>query len=468
MQAKEERRRRVALWLACFAICLVPVFCGLGFLGAQASESREVDTFKAVAQVVYNKCMACHSEEQKLPFYATLPGISQVALTDYNKAQRAVDLEAEVVEADSRMPLNESLLAKMEWVVLYNAMPPATYRAVHWGSRLTQNEQQLILEWVKESRVHHYATGFADSAHANEPLQPLPDIVMHDPEKAALGRVLFSDKRLSDDGTLACISCHDLVKAGTDNQRFVKGVRGHKGSVNVPTIFNVVFHSRQFWDGRAASLLDQVNGPAFNAAELGNKSWDSIIERLSQDTALTERFIVAYPDGWTGGNITHALAEYEKTLITPHSHFDRWLKGEENALTENEKEGYALFKAYKCASCHVGAAVGGQTFEYMGRQKNYFKDRGPALASDVGLMAYTQDPEDKHKFKVPALRNVELTGPYFHDGTVTTLDEAVKKMGVYLTGLYIPEFNRAKIVAFLRTLTGEHEGKKLTGLITPM
>ena len=188
-----------------------------------------------------------------------------------------------------------------------------------------------------------------------------------------------------------------------------------------------------------------------------------ICAKLAQDPELTAAFTVVYPDGWNGKNVTDAIAEYEKTLITPNSRFDKWLKGDDKALTAQEIEGYQRFKMYRCSSCHVGKSVGGQSFEYMDLKKAYFEDRGNPLGSDEGLKGFTGKAEDLHRFKVPNLRNVELTAPYLHDGTVTTLDEAVRIMGVYLSGMDIPKGDRDLIVGFLRTLTGEWNGKPLAG-----
>jgi cytochrome c peroxidase len=180
---------------------------------------------------------------------------------------------------------------------------------------------------------------------------------------------------------------------------------------------------------------------------------------------LTAEMTALYPDGWSAANITNAIGEYEKTLITPNSRFDKWLKGDAKALSVDEQRGYERFKAYRCASCHVGKSMGGQSFEFMDLKKDYFADRGQPLGSDKGLFGFTKDKNDMHKFKVPTLRNVELTAPYLHDGTVTSLDEAVRIMGIYLAGFDIPQQDRKLIVSYLRTLTGEFEGKPLTGQV---
>ncbi len=423
--------------------------------------------FSVVSGLVRDKCMACHTKDYDLPFYASVPGIKQIIEKDYRAGLRAMDLNEEFGEKTVNKPVSEPTLAKMEWVMLNETMPPAKFTAVHWGSRLSSDDRKAILEWVKVARASHYATGLAAGERSNEPVQPLPESVPTNAEKVALGKILFNDKRLSGDNTLACASCHQLDKGGTDNKRFSEGVRKQFGDVNAPTVFNAAFNTRQFWDGRAADLAEQAGGPPMNPIEMDSKDWPQIIGKLSQDAPLTAEFTAAYPDGWTGDNIMNAIAEYEKTLITPHSRFDKWLRGDDKAITKAEAEGYQRFKAYRCASCHVGKSMGGQSFEYMNLKDEYFIQRGNPLGSDAGLKNFTKKDDDLHKFKVPTLRNIELTAPYMHDGTVTTLDESVRIMGVYLSGMDIPKNDRDLIVAFLRTLTGEYEGKKLEGQVTP-
>ncbi len=419
--------------------------------------------FKQVSEVVRDKCMACHSRDYDLPFYAKVPGIKQMIEKDFRDGLRAMDLNVELVDAAKDAPVGEATIAKMEWVVLNETMPPAKFTAVHWGSRLNAEDRKAIMEWTASTRAAHYATDAA-SSRANEPLQPLPESLPTDARKVALGERLFNDKRLSADNTLACSGCHAEDKAGTDNRRFAEGIRKQFGDINAPTTFNAVFNTRQFWDGRAANLQEQAGGPPLNPIEMGSKDWNEIIAKLAVDPDLTAAYAALYPGGWTAAGITDAIAEYEKTLITPNSRFDKWLKGDDKALTQAELDGYQRFKAYRCSSCHVGRAVGGQSFEYMDLKADYFKDRGNPLNSDVGLKGFTKKPEDQHRFKVPTLRNVELTAPYLHDGTVTTLDDAVRIMGTYLSGMPIPEGDRALIVSFLRTLTGEYKGKPLTGV----
>lgn len=423
----------------------------------------QMQKFSQVSEIVVDKCMACHTRDYDLPFYAKIPGIKEIIEKDFTDGIRAMDLRQELVDVNVDKPVGESTLAKMEWVITNDTMPPAKFTAVHWGSKVSSKDKEIILNWVKETRAAHYATGLAAPKHANEPLQPLPDSLPVNAEKVALGEKLFNDKRLSSDNTVSCESCHAYDKAGTDNKRFSEGVRQQLGDINAPTVYNAVFNVKQFWNGRAADLQEQAGGPPLNPIEMASQNWDEITAKLSQDPELTAQFTAVYKDGWSGENITNAIAEYEKTLITPNSRFDKWLKGDDSALTAREIEGYQKFKQYRCSSCHVGQSVGGQSFEYMNLKADYFTHRGNPLNSDIGLKAFTNNPNDLYKFKVPNLRNIELTAPYLHDGTVDTLDEAVRIMGVYLSGLEVPQSDRDLIVEFMRTLTGEFQGKPLTG-----
>lgn len=433
--------------------------------GQAMAAEPDIGKFVKVKDTVHDKCMVCHTRGLDLPFYAKVPGIRQMIEKDYRDGLRAMDLGLEIVGKNASKPVGETVLAKMEYVITNDTMPPAKFAVVHWGSRLSDADKKNILDWVKENRKAHYATDAAEK-FANEPVQPLPLSLNVDQKKAALGDKLFNDKRLSTDSSLSCAGCHDPAKGGTDNRRFSLGVKKdgkeQEGGVNAPTTFNAAFNLAQFWDGRAADLQGQAGGPPLNPVEMGSKDWNEIIGRLSADADLTAEIKAVYPDGWTDKNITNAIAEYEKTLISPNSRFDKWLRGTEGAITSVEAEGYKLFKNYRCASCHVGKSLGGQSYEFLDLKKDYFAERKrQALDSDKGRAAETKNDDDLHRFKVPNLRNIELTYPYMHDGTVETLDEAVQIMGDYCSGMPVPEGHRKLIVSFLRTLTGEHH--KLSG-----
>lgn len=286
-------------------------------------------------------------------------------------------------------------------------------------------------------------------------ITPIPETVDLDQSKVRLGRSLFHDTRLSGDNSISCSSCHDLRHAGQDGKAVSKGIKGLTGDVNSPTVFNSGFSFRQFWDGRAASLEDQIDGPTHNQVEMGS-NWSEITAKLRQDQRLVEQFNAIWDDGITALNIKQAIAEFERSLITPNSPFDRYLKGDVSSLTEKEIKGWQLFRDLGCISCHQGIGIGNNMYANLGVMGDYFADRGRPIAdSDLGRYNVTRDKNDRHVFKVPGLRNVALTAPYFHDGSISTLDDAVRTMARYQLGISLTPQQLDYLVAFLTSLTGE-------------
>ncbi len=422
-----------------------------------------LEKFAEVRDIVREKCMGCHTRDYDLPFYAKLPGIRSIIEKDYKDGFRAMNLNAEFEPEVISGPVSEATLAKVEWGVANDAMPPARFCAIYLASRISAKEKQTMLNWVRATREAHYATGTAAKSRANEPLQPLPEIIPVNLRKAELGQKLFNDKRLTGDESVSCASCHIPERAFSDNQRFPSDTRKQTGEVNTPTLLNAVFNMRQFYNGRALEPCDITTTPPFAPASMAGRDWEKIASRFNNDEELRMEFDAVYSEGFSGKAIASAILEYEKTLITPGGRFDQWLKGKDEVLSDVELEGYQRFKTHKCVTCHMGKSVGGQSFEYMDLKGGYFSDRGFPLGSDEGLKSFTGKLEDRHKFKVPNLRNVELTWPYMHDGTVVTLDEAVRVMGVYLCGTEISDTDRGLITAFLRTLTGTFRGAAVEG-----
>lgn len=294
----------------------------------------------------------------------------------------------------------------------------------------------------------------------NEPISPIPASVVLDDKKVALGRRLFHDKRLSRNNTVACVNCHALELGGTDRSARSVGIDGQKGVINAPSVFNSGFNFRQFWDGRAASLEEQVSGPVNNPLELGS-NWLEVAGKLKADAGYAADFGKLYRDGVQPANIRDAIATFERSLITPNSRFDKYLRGNQSAITASEKEGYRLFKNYGCVTCHQGVNIGGNMYEKFGAMGDYFKERGNITQADLGRFNITGQEEHRHEFKVPSLRNVALTPPYFHDASAQTLEQAIRIMGKYQLGVEIAAHDNALIEAFLRTLTGEYNGKPL-------
>ena len=297
-------------------------------------------------------------------------------------------------------------------------------------------------------------TVLAAGVQAEEPILPIPQQVDVDPGKAALGRDLFHDPILSKDNTISCASCHDLASGGDDGRKVSVGVDDQPGMVNAPTVFNVAMNFKQFWDGRADTLLDQIDGPVQSPIEMGSV-WPEVVARLYRDDEYRNRFEGLYADGINRHNIKHAIAEFMKSLTTPNSRFDRWLGGDKTALNEQELRGYELFKDYGCASCHQGANVGGNMFQVFGVLNDYFKKRGDITEADLGRYAITGNDEDRHAFKVPSLRLAALTAPYLHDGTAATLRDAVDAMFEFQLGREAPDRDKEAIMAFIKTLVGE-------------
>jgi cytochrome c peroxidase len=298
----------------------------------------------------------------------------------------------------------------------------------------------------------------AHAVRLSEPIVPLPATLNVNAARADIGRRMFHDVRLSVNGRVSCASCHNVTAGGADSRPRSVGFGGEKTGVNAPTVFNAAFNFVQFWNGRAASLEAQIDGVVQNPVEMGSK-WNDVVAMVSRDRLYGPAFTAAYSDGVTKANIQNAIASYERTLITPSSRFDRYLLGEAGAITAEEKKGYAKFKQYGCIACHQGVNVGGNMFQKFGVMADYFAQRGNPSKADLGRFLVTGEEDDKHVFKVPSLRNVALTAPYFHDASAPTLEAAVDIMFRYQLGRIANAQDKGEIVAFLKTLNGKVAGK---------
>lgn len=292
----------------------------------------------------------------------------------------------------------------------------------------------------------------------DEPIRPIPQQIALPEQKVELGEKLFHDPQLSHNNTISCASCHNLNTGGADRRTRSVGINGAEGVINTPTVFNSGFNFKQFWDGRAETLEDQIDGPIQSPHEMGSH-WAEIIDKLSQSPYYVSTFQALYPEGIQIYTIKDAIATFERSLYTPNARFDQFLCGDNNALTPEEKAGYSLFKTYGCISCHQGINIGGNMFQKFGIMGDYFAERRTLTQADLGRFNVTQEKRDRHVFKVPSLRNIALTPPYFHDGSAERLEDAVIAMAKYQLGRQLSTKEVDLIVKFLQTLTGEYKRK---------
>jgi cytochrome c peroxidase len=286
----------------------------------------------------------------------------------------------------------------------------------------------------------------ADSAALpeDEPITPIPEPPAADPRKIAIGRDLFDDPRLSHDGTRACVSCHDTRSNGATGARFDKAPDGTPLPFNTITVFNAALNFRLNWEGDVRTLEAKVEN-SLDDPKIMATSFPEILGRLNGDQRLVHEFFDAYGHPPNQPSVVDAIAVYERSLVTPGSRFDLWLRGKRSALSSEELKGYETFKSFGCVSCHQGVNVGGNLFERRG----------------IFHPLSTVKPEI---LRVPSLRNVAATAPYFHDGSASTLGDAVRKMGKSQLGRTLAQDQVDAIVAFLKTLTGTYHGKSVAAM----
>lgn len=304
-------------------------------------------------------------------------------------------------------------------------------------------QPQTIKRVVITNTQYHYAPDIVKGA-----IQPIPNQIEFDEQWARLGKALFNSTLLSRNNTISCASCHLINFGGDDGFPVSTGVDNQIGERNSPTVLNAVFNFRQFWDGRSRNLADQVSGPVHNPFEMGS-NWEEVIYKLEREPEFKRAFFELSPDGVTVENIIKAITVFEETLITPNAPIDRYLTGDKEALTAQQLRGYNKFIQFGCVTCHQGRNIGGNLYQKLGRI-----DKVPAkLLNDVGLFALTQKPNDRYVFKVPSLRNVAETSPYFHNGSVNTLREAVVIMAQAQLGIVLSQEDIDDLVALLQAFS---------------
>jgi cytochrome c peroxidase len=304
------------------------------------------------------------------------------------------------------------------------------------------------------------AMGTWAAADSNEPVTPIQPVERLDAAKVELGRKLFHDVRLSHGDVVACATCHRLETGGDDGQVRSRGADGRPLDFNTPTIFNVAISFRLNWRGNFRTLEEQNESVLLNP-RIMNTTWAELLAKLRGDRDYSKSFLAVYGGAPTAGNVLNALATFQRSLLTPNSRFDRRLRGDHTAISPEEERGYQLFKSYGCVACHQGVNLGGNLFQRFGVFHDPFAQREFTTESDLGRFSVTGVEGDKHVFRVPSLRNVAVTAPYFHNGEVASLMQAVEIMAQSQLGRELPAEDIDRIVQFLHTLTGEYQGRSL-------
>ncbi len=294
----------------------------------------------------------------------------------------------------------------------------------------------------------------AATVRRSEPISPIVPFEGLDSNVVDLGRRLFHDSALSGNGKLSCASCHDPNTGGADGKVLSPGVNGRVTRRNTPTVFNAGYNFVQYWDGRAESLEEQLDNHLSENGEMLS-DWSRVIKVLSQDPLYNRTFQLYLGGEPSEALVRQALATYERSLVTVDSKFDQWLRGNDQALNAEEIAGYYLFKQLNCISCHQGVGVGGTMLQPLGDMQGFFDSVGTVSEPDLGRFDVTNRERDRRVFRVPALRNVDQTAPYFHDGSAPTLPAAVEAMMKYQLGLEPNPTDVHRLVAFLKTLTGK-------------
>jgi cytochrome c peroxidase len=318
----------------------------------------------------------------------------------------------------------------------------------------------LLASVALVSRATTDARAPSSTALGGNPITPVPRTVSLDADKVRLGEMLFHDVRLSRGDELACASCHLLADGGDDNRARSSGWDGEPSNFNAATVFNAALSFRLNWRGNFRTLEEQ-NEKVLLDRNLMNTTWDELLPKLRADAAYREAFTKVYDSEPLPEHVLDALATFQRSLVTPDARFDRYLRGERHAITPEEERGYQLFKEYGCVACHQGVNVGGNLFQRFGIFYDPFA-QWPIRPADLGRFTITGEADDRFVFRVPSLRNVAITAPYFHNGEVQTLEQATQEMARSQLGRVLTEREIELIAGFLRTLTGEYRGRPLS------
>jgi cytochrome c peroxidase len=332
--------------------------------------------------------------------------------------------------------------------------------SVRWRSRVAQlMVLGVLIGSTAPTAETPYLRPEAPVVAGQEPIAPLPLSLALDAQRVALGARLFHDVRLSHDNTRACTTCHPLERGGMDGLPRAHAADGTVVLRNTPTVFNVGLNTTFNWDGSAETLESHAELVLLNP-NLMHTTWPELLAKLRGDAAYVTHFNAAY-GGLMPAYVLDALATFERSLLTPNARFDRYLRGEQHALTAPEHQGYHLFKSYGCIACHQGINIGGNMYQHFGVFADPEGGDSAATVRDLGRYAVTQVPRDRGVFRVPSLRNVAVTAPYFHDGRARTLEDAVETMARVQLGMTLTPEEIGLIVQFLHTLTGDYQGRSV-------
>lgn len=335
-------------------------------------------------------------------------------------------------------------------------------------AQASENVDQAYLDFLQARGEESWIASANSHELADAVVRPIPAAASFpaDAGKRQLGFDLFHDARLSANNSVSCMSCHMGMTGGADRRPVSSGINGRLGSVNAPTVFNAAFNFRQFWDGRAFDLDEQALGPLSNPVEMGH-DLQAIVEFVASDPVYAPGFAAVYPDGVTIENIGNAIAQHTRNMVRSDSRFNAYLNGDESALNAQEQRGWSRFQEVGCSSCHNGINLGGNSYQRLGVSADYFIERA-ATAADDGLYGRSQRESDRHVFKVPTLHNVALTPPYFHDGSVSDLGEAVQRMAQLQLGRTLPGNDVEDITAFLQSTSSQMFAGRGMGMMSGM
>lgn len=462
MKRKERRKRIGTVAWKIFGSFLMLI--GVGIFVSRLVNKPPSDKLSKMEQmeVIIDEggCMVCHASPEYASHRIHWPVVGYLIEKDAKRGIRFSNMSHAFEQLYEKKSITQPVLYKLQRIALNRSMPPLSFQLVHWKSPLIKGKRDILLDWVYNRLSEDYDVPYPVTHALFQPIQPLPDSLPTDPLKATLGRSLYYN--------LSCASCHNPETGGTDNLPFSIGVHNQPSETSTLTTFNAIFHTVFSWDGKATTPEEMVSLHFKDPVKMQADTIDVLIDVLAENKELMDLFAQAYPDtDMTENTLIDALVEYLKTLITPNSPFDRYLKGDEDAISRDAKKGYDLFKKYSCATCHSGVPVGGLSLEYVGTANEFFINREELILEDMGHYKVTGNPIDIHRFKVPGLRNIELTYPYFHNSVTDNLRIAVSAMAYHQRGKKLSEKEKDKIIAFLKTLTGEHPDLEQSTQQTP-